>query len=502
MFGVLWSSTDEDVATIDPSGVATGVSPGTTTITATSGSISGNTTLTVEGNTSTGSNVTVSPGSGVTLTFTGVTAAGDTTVTTSGTGPAVPAGFQLGVPPTYYDISTTAAFTPPVTVCLAYNPAQYTDINTLSLLHYESGNWMDVTTSNDTVNFIICGQVNSFSLFVIAEAVAPPAASVPARIYLANQNENAPSIVAVDPATDAVTASIPVSGTPGELVAHPDGSTVYAMTGTDLSVIDVASNQVVNTVTGVGDFFNLLAISPDGSRLYLAYRQLVPSTLIIKVFNTSNPTAPTLSTTISSNMFNPCYGALGLAVSPDGSQLYMACRIGAGGNPDRFYMINTATNTPTQTATYPRENSNYMFINALTVSPDGSRVYIARAHSAGSTVEYFNGTTGVRQGAIPLPANALPRAAAFTPDGSKLYVTDQVLGTHVINPATNTRTTTLAQSKSRGLDIAMTADGHAYTTLLFEIHDLNATTNSWVATLPGGSDFNAAYQITATPGHP
>jgi DNA-binding beta-propeller fold protein YncE len=330
----------------------------------------------------------------------------------------------------------------------------------------------------------------------------PATDPIPARVYLSNQDENNPSIVALDPDTDAVTASIPVNGTPGELVGSPDGSTVFAVAGASVSVIDVESNVELGTLLGVGDTFNQLAVSPDGSRLYLAYRQLVPATLKIKVFDTTDPTTPTLMTTVTSNMFNPCYGALGLAVSPDGTELYMACRIGAAGNPDRFYMIDTATYTPTQTATYPRENSNYMFINALAVSPDGSRVYVARAHSEGSTVEYFNGTTGARQGAIALPANALPRAAVFTPDGTKLYVVDQVLGTHVINPVTNTRTTTLPQTKSRGLDIAMAPNTHAFTTLLFEVHDLNAATNAWAATIPGGSDFNAAYQITATVGRP
>jgi hypothetical protein len=44
---VTWSSSNTSVATVNTSGLATGVAPGTSTITATSGSISGNTTLTV-----------------------------------------------------------------------------------------------------------------------------------------------------------------------------------------------------------------------------------------------------------------------------------------------------------------------------------------------------------------------------------------------------------------------------------------------------------------------
>src|SRR5207245_5996682 len=47
--GVTWTSSNSTVATIDPTGLATGRSPGTTTITATSGGRSGSTTLTVGG---------------------------------------------------------------------------------------------------------------------------------------------------------------------------------------------------------------------------------------------------------------------------------------------------------------------------------------------------------------------------------------------------------------------------------------------------------------------
>jgi len=47
VIAVVWTSSDTGVATINANGVAAGLSPGTTTITATSGSVSGSTTLTV-----------------------------------------------------------------------------------------------------------------------------------------------------------------------------------------------------------------------------------------------------------------------------------------------------------------------------------------------------------------------------------------------------------------------------------------------------------------------
>jgi uncharacterized repeat protein (TIGR01451 family) len=108
---------------------------------------------------------------GATITFSNVTAPGRTTETTSTNGPALPSGFQLGTPATYYDISTTATYTGRVEVCINYSDISFPNENKLKLLHYDSnaGQWVNVTTSKDTVNNIICGSVSSLSPFVIAE---------------------------------------------------------------------------------------------------------------------------------------------------------------------------------------------------------------------------------------------------------------------------------------------------------------------------------------------
>jgi hypothetical protein len=112
-----------------------------------------------------------SPGSGTNLIFSGVSSPGNSQVTTSGTGPTIPTGFSLGDSPTYYDISTTATYDPPVQVCIAYNPSQYDAPELLRLLHYENNTWVNVTTSNDLANSVICGQVNALSPFVVAQAI-------------------------------------------------------------------------------------------------------------------------------------------------------------------------------------------------------------------------------------------------------------------------------------------------------------------------------------------
>jgi sugar lactone lactonase YvrE len=92
-------------------------------------------------NTPVGDQVTVSLGGGTTVTFNHVSVAGKTTVTASGTGPAPPSGYQFGNPPTFLDISTTASYTAPVTVCMVYDPPQFIDISALKLFHNESSDW-------------------------------------------------------------------------------------------------------------------------------------------------------------------------------------------------------------------------------------------------------------------------------------------------------------------------------------------------------------------------
>src|SRR5439155_11597253 len=95
----------------------------------------------------------------VTLTFAAVTVAGTTSLTTSSAGPVPPAGFRLGDPPTYYELSTTALFAGPITVCIDYSGISFINESQLRLFHFEGGAWVDRTISLDTTN-IICARVD------------------------------------------------------------------------------------------------------------------------------------------------------------------------------------------------------------------------------------------------------------------------------------------------------------------------------------------------------
>jgi hypothetical protein len=123
-------------------------------------------------------------GSGVSLTFTSVARAGTTTVTTSATAPALPAGFQVGTPPTYYNVATTADFVAPVRICIDYSGASFQNESSVKLLHYENGAWADLCATaagcaQDLTHHTICGFAPSLSPFAVAELLLFPKVQVP-----------------------------------------------------------------------------------------------------------------------------------------------------------------------------------------------------------------------------------------------------------------------------------------------------------------------------------
>jgi hypothetical protein len=126
-------------------------------------------------NTTTGPGVVTEPVDATTgtipvgMTFSNVTQAGTTSLTTSSAGPPPPAGFKLGNPPVYYDLTTTAVFSGSVTVCINYSGISFGNETNLKLLHFEGANWVDRTVSLDATNNIICADVTSFSPFAILE---------------------------------------------------------------------------------------------------------------------------------------------------------------------------------------------------------------------------------------------------------------------------------------------------------------------------------------------
>lgn len=132
-------------------------------------------------NTPTGNNVSVAPvcsqsnSSPVTVTFSDVSQEGGTGVNESSTGNAPPGDFQIGNPPVYYDIASSATYSGDITICINY--AGITFSGTPRLFHYENGAWVDRTTSVDTTTQTVCATVSSLSPFAL---FSQPALQAPA----------------------------------------------------------------------------------------------------------------------------------------------------------------------------------------------------------------------------------------------------------------------------------------------------------------------------------
>jgi len=129
---------------------------------------------------------------GLSITYSDVATAGTTSTVSTTTAPPAPSGFNfIGSPPIFYDITTTATFSGPTQVCLNYAGRSFTPPeSSLKLLHYEGGQWVDVTTLLDTTAKIICGSTTSLSPFAIAQPSPPPVTFSPVSIWLGLQKGN------------------------------------------------------------------------------------------------------------------------------------------------------------------------------------------------------------------------------------------------------------------------------------------------------------------------
>jgi hypothetical protein len=125
--------------------------------------------------------VTVQPIQQLTVSLSGASGGATTVATTNTTPVSAPAGFQVGPIPVYYELSSTSSFSDAV-VCIHYDPTQVpSPESSLQLAHYDPSidsttgqpiGWTNVTIpgSPDTSTHTICGQVSSFSPFVIGIA--------------------------------------------------------------------------------------------------------------------------------------------------------------------------------------------------------------------------------------------------------------------------------------------------------------------------------------------
>jgi len=228
------------------------------------------------------------------------------------------------------------------------------------------------------------------------------------------------------------------------LLALISSQTTYSQTlayvanlgSSSVSVINTASNGVVATVN-VGSQPNGIAITPDGTRAYVAngggevwVLATEGNTALAKVSLGGYPTA--------------------VAITPDGTRAYVT-----RDNSNNVSVIDTASNTVT--ATIPVGTSP----TGIAITPDGAHAYVTNVGSmAGGSVSVIATSSNSVVATINL-GNVGPLGIAITPDGSHAYVVDGLGNVSLIATSSNTvaATITFPQVGSCPFAIAITPDG-------------------------------------------
>jgi len=273
------------------------------------------------------------------------------------------------------------------------------------------------------------------------------------------------------------------------------GATLYfADTGNDMvsvvntSTLDPKNYNPAETDIHVGINPDDLAISPDGSQLWVADTgpQTGPgSPTDIKVVSTSTDA-------VTATLRLPSAPAE-IEFSPSGTAAYVTTAAG-------LWIFNTANDRVTGVI-HGLGNPH-----GIAVSPDGSTVYVT--NTAQGLVEVISAATGKVTGTIPV--GQLPWGLALSANGSTLYVANPDSNTvSVVNTKTGKVTSTI--SLAGGPDVlALTPDGsQLWVTGLTSgiLTVLNAANGSVVGTVNlGGDGANsgdgmdpAGIVLTATP---
>jgi|GEM_PF-2509437 len=271
---------------------------------------------------------------------------------------------------------------------------------------------------------------------------------------------------------DSVEGTISVGTSPMEIAITSDNATAYVTNywSGNISVIDLATNQVTNTISvGVGSYPWGIVLSPDNSKAYVA----LTGSDAVKVIDLSSAT---ITNTISVGD-----GPIEIALTPDAAYAYVANFYGAS-----VSKIDLTNYTVTDTILLSVSSDP----RGIAINPAGTKAYTANGNNGTvSEINLANNTvTNI------MTTSNIIMDIVIAPDGNKAYATGYSLDTvEVIDLATRTVTNIIALSAGAdapwGITIEPTGKYVYVSPTSGSIEKIDTDTNSVVESIPVTSGF-------------
>jgi YVTN family beta-propeller protein len=297
----------------------------------------------------------------------------------------------------------------------------------------------------------------------------PPSQCKVSVVYVVSSVDETAFVIATD--KNQVVATVPTGFFPWTIAVTPDGTRAYVanFNRNTVSVIDTVTNSLLTTIPRVNNTYGLrgLAISPDGTRVYVPH---LLNTTSPGAFSTIDTVTNQVISTIPLNIFpgvpynmvvhpdgTRAYIAgftpgivvfdivkqlvidvvpvvprmLGMAITPDGTQLYLTPEDIYYAHKNGVTVVDTTTDQVKAFIPIPLNQSC-----SVAVSPDGKRAYAVSFGSMG-VVTVIDTTTNLALEHIPFPTIIGYFGVVVSVDGTKAYVVDGDHTVFVIDTATN-----------------------------------------------------------------
>lgn len=238
----------------------------------------------------------------------------------------------------------------------------------------------------------------AFALCLFTSIAAGPLQAAPFA-YVSNSASNNVSVI--DLATNQVTATLQTAEFPNELRFSPDGSVVYVANldlDDNVTIIDASDNSF-SSISNL-NYANLVAVSPDASRLYLSLFSLDT----INALNADDNYS-------AAGSFAGCPGSTepgALAIDWSGSVLYVTCPA------DNLLIVANATTMAINTSV------SISSARSLALSPDGTMLYVG--NDSGSIFSVYTSDNSVSPATFSAGSSIIQNLA-LNAAGTQLYAT-------------------------------------------------------------------------------